>query len=433
MSKLKYLTPSFNFTRLRHQGKNSDYVYSVLILISLATMGFSLIASSPAEIYIGMVRIINEPDRLITDYIKVAGMGGAFFNSGIMMLIACLTLRVLHMPFTGISISCVFLFGGFSLFGKNPVNILPIIFGTVLYSLYKGESIKKYIYVGLLATTLSPIITELHIMARELGIVWDRIFPIVGGIAIGFVLPSLAAYTLRVHQGYNLYNVGFAAGLLGIVLASMLKSMGNDYESRFIWSSGNNLLLGCYIACLCLLLIIMGVVSGVRKPSDYWEITRHSGRAIADFIILDGVGRTLVNMGLVGLLIMGVILGLKGQLNGPTLGGIFSAIGFASFGKHVKNIIWPMLGVAIASCLSTFSLGDPYVLLAMIFSTGLAPVGGHFGWQWGIIAGMMHSWVVLNIGSIHGGLNLYNNGFSAGLVCLVLVPIIQSLGREKDE
>ena len=35
--------------------------------------------------------------------------------------------------------------------------------------------------------------------------------------------------------------------------------------------------------------------------------------------------------------------------------------------------------------------------------------------------------MVMNIGYLHGGLNLYNNGFSAGLVAAILYPIIDML------
>ena len=73
------------------------------------------------------------------------------------------------------------------------------------------------------------------------------------------------------------------------------------------------------------------------------------------------------------------------------------------------------------------------LLLAALFSTGLAPIAGHFGPFWGVAAGALHSSVVLNVGVLYGGLNLYNNGFSAGLVCIVLLPLIQALRREKED
>jgi len=37
---------------------------------------------------------------------------------------------------------------------------------------------------------------------------------------------------------------------------------------------------------------------------------------------------------------------------------------------------------------------------------------------------------VNNVGFLHGGLNLYNNGFAGGLVAMFLVPLIRVLSKE---
>jgi len=39
----------------------------------------------------------------------------------------------------------------------------------------------------------------------------------------------------------------------------------------------------------------------------------------------------------------------------------------------------------------------------------------------------VHSSVAQSVGQVHGGLVLYNNGFAAGLVAAILVPVILSL------
>ena len=59
-----------------------------------------------------------------------------------------------------------------------------------------------------------------------------------------------------------------------------------------------------------------------------------------------------------------------------------------------------------------------------LFGTTLAPIAGRFGWHWGIVAGFVHSSAALSVGPVHAGLNLYNNGFAAGIVASVLVPVI---------
>ena len=75
----------------------------------------------------------------------------------------------------------------------------------------------------------------------------------------------------------------------------------------------------------------------------------------------------------------------------------------------------------------------PGVLLATLFCTGLAPIAGQFGWYWGVTAGFLHMAIVQNTGVLHGGMNLYHNGFAAGLVCVLLIPVIEALKPEPKE
>ena len=419
---------------LRYQPEHSsDYVFTVLLLIACSMLLFGLAASPWRDIAWGMVEILTQPDGLITDYIGLACLGAAFCNAGMVMAASVLLLRFLKLPFTGMSVSCCFLMGGFALFGKNLVNVLPILLGVLLYAWYRRERFTRYVYIALFGTTLSPIVTEMGLMAQHWPTVPRLLFPVLVGALIGFVLPSIAAYTMRLHQGYNLYNVGFAAGLVGLVLVSVLRSFGNDFRARLVWSRGNNLILGLYLAVLFAALLLTGWFVNGKSFRGMKRLNRHSGRSVADFIVMDGFPITMVNMGLVGLFATGYVLAVGGDLNGPTIGGIFTIVGFGSFGKHLRNIVWVMLGVVISSYCMVWNLSDPSVLLAALFSTGLAPIAGHFGPFWGIVAGVLHSSVVLNVGVLYGGLNLYNNGFSAGLVCIVLLPRIQALRREKDD
>jgi len=41
-----------------------------------------------------------------------------------------------------------------------------------------------------------------------------------------------------------------------------------------------------------------------------------------------------------------------------------------------------------------------------------------------VIAGFLHVSVAMFVGDLNGGLNLYNNGFAAGLVAMFLLPVI---------
>ena len=132
-------------------------------------------------------------------------------------------------------------------------------------------------------------------------------------------------------------------------------------------------------------------------------------------------------MALAGMLGMAYILVVGGELNGPVIGAILTVVGFAAFGKHPRNIFPIMLGVFLGSLAKPWNVDDPSILLAALFGTTLAPIAGRFGWHWGVVAGFVHSSAALTVGPVHAGLNLYNNGFAAGIVAAVLVPVITAI------
>lgn len=101
--------------------------------------------------------------------------------------------------------------------------------------------------------------------------------------------------------------------------------------------------------------------------------------------------------------------------------------GFSSFGSHVKNCFPILIGIYIASILGTMhDMTETTMLVAAIFGTGLAPISGFYGGVYGVIAGFLHITLVHNLSTLHGGLNLYNSGFSTGFIAGILVPILEN-------
>lgn len=406
------------------------FIYATLLIFSISLILFGIISGEKSDLLPGFLRILYSQAGLITDSIAVGGIGAAFINAGVVTLLSVLLLKAIKLPFSGMSIACISLMAGFSLFGKDVFNVLPILLGGYLFSRAKREPFSRYAYVTLFGTCLSPVVTEMAAIGGENPVIQIVLMVTVGAF-IGFILPPISAYSLRLHQGYNLYNVGFAAGLIGLVLASILRSLGYRFETRLEWSSGNNTAVAIYLFLLFGTMILTGWVLNGKTFSGFARIFRHSGRAVADFIMLDGYPVVLINMGLLGSVGTLYVLLAGGALCGPTIGGIFAMCGFGAFGKHLRNIMPVMLGVIVSSFLMVWNLHDPSVLMAALFSTGLAPIAGQFGWAWGFLAGVIHASVVLNVTILHGGLNLYNNGFAAGLVCLVLLPLIETFRKDK--
>lgn len=401
----------------------SQTLYRGFVLLSVLMMGLCLTAGHPAALFEGFWKILTTQAGLITDSILIGGLGAAFFNAGLVLLYCTLLVRRLGVPFTGITAACLFLMAGFSLFGKDIFNIQPFLLGGWLYAKYKKEPFSKYIYTTLFGTTLSPAASEVYsIFSGGLALV----LMLLVGVCIGFILPPVAAWTVRVHQGYNLYNVGFAAGLIGLLFASVCKSFGYEFTTWLHWSEGNNRLLAPWLAGIFLAMAAVGI-KNCPSWKAYFRLRRHSGRLLTDFVVLDGLGPALINMGVMGLVGLVYLLAIGSWLNGPTIGGLFTICGFAAFGKHPWNCLPVMAGAALSSCIMVYDLQNPSMVLAALFCTGLAPIAGQFGWKWGMVAGMLHASVVMNVGFLQGWLNLYNNGFAAGLVCIVLVPLIEAV------
>ncbi len=411
------------------KSKFMDAKYLFLILFSASLIVFGLLFATPIEIYKGTIQILTQPDTLITDYIGVGGIGASFFNSGVLTLIFTFLLYKLKLKINGISIASIFLIAGFSLFGKNLFNVWFVIIGVFIYSKVQKDKFSKYIYIAIFGTAMAPIVTEI-IFSTTISKLISIPLGMAIGISIGFILPPISSFLLNVHQGFNLYNIGFASGVIGTIFVSLLKSYGFIPVPRFIWTEGNNEIFSIYLYLLFSLFIICGFLLNNKSFKNVKNITHYSGRLISDFVIMEGFPPTLINMGINGIIATTYILLVNGDLNGPTIGGIFTIVGFGAFGKHPKNIIPIFIGVLIGSVTKIWNINDPSILLAALFGTALAPIAGEFGWFYGIIAAIIHSSVVLNVGYLHGGLNLYNNGFSAGIVAAVLVPLIEAFRKD---
>lgn len=401
--------------------------YILLSMIPIYFMAVGLVLQPIDEILLGITRIFEEPDFLITDYFVIGGVGAAFLNAGVITLISIGILYVLGKEVSGHTITSICLMFGFSLFGKNLLNIWTILFGVFLYAKYHKTSLSRYIYIGYYGTSLSPIITQV-MQIEPMSPVLRFLLCLLMGTVIGFVLPPLATHVHYAHQGYSLYNVGFASGIIATVIVSVFKSFGFETQSRLIWSTGNN---GLFLGILLTLfggMILLGVL---RKGGEifalYRELLKTYGISGTDYLKEMGGAVTAFNMGVNGIFASLFVAAVSGDLNGPTIGSIFTIVGFSATGKHLRNITPIMVGVVVGSLTKEWDIYEPSPILALLLSTTLAPIAGEFGVIAGVIAGYLHSSVALNVGIVYGGMNLYNNGFAGGIVAIFMVPVLQSI------
>lgn len=399
------------------------------ILFLLAGILQNIIFEEHTELFLSYKDILLSPTILITDFLEIGSISAALINVGIVGLFNAFLIRKLDLKFNGVLIAAFFTVIGFSFFGKNIYNILPIYLGGYLFTKYQKIHFKDVVIVMMFGTALAPIISELS-FGDILEKPWSLIIALGTGIFIGFILVPLSSHMLKFHDGYNLYNIGFTAGIIGTVLTSVLRSFNNEIEAVYLVYEHNNPIIITLTILIFSLFVIIGIVVNPSALKNYRKIFKYNGRLVTDFSLLLGYGITFLNVGILGLFSTLLVLALGGVINGPVLAGIFTLAGFGAFGKHFRNILPVMIGVVLMALILGYDISSTGILIAVLFSTTLAPIAGKYGPVIGIIAGMSHMLLVTNVGIIHGGINLYNNGFSGGIVAGVLIPIVDAFKKE---
>ncbi|CDF59355.1 DUF1576 domain-containing protein [Thermobrachium celere] len=408
--------------------KNHYRLHYFFIFIFICFITFGFVHDGFLNVFEGLIKIIKEPDILITDYFEVGGIGATFVNAGLIGIINTIIFLILKAKPNGAIIAAIWTSVGFAMFGKNIVNIWPVMFGVWLYSKYKKESFLNYALIAIFSTNLSPTLIQFKGL-EILHPIFSTMLGVGISILLGFIFPPLAAYCLKFHQGYCLYNTGLTAGFIATVLVSNVRAFGGDIPKRLLWYNKNDVGVEFILMLVFLLMILFSLkISGKLKIDSIRELNKTSGKLVTDFTVLYGEEVALLNMGIMGIFYMIFIL-LISNLNGPTIGALFTIVGFAALGKHFNNTLPVVFGAAISSYLNVHSVTSPAVVLAMLFCTTLAPISGEFGVLWGVLAGFLHVSMSLSVGYLHGGINLYNNGFAGGLVAMFLIPLINAFER----
>jgi len=402
-----------------------------MLIVNTVFIAMAFLLDDPVEIYEGFIRIISSRSILVTDYFAVGGIGAAFINVAIVGLCSLTMLISSRIKPSGAIIMALWLTAGFAFFGKNVFNMIPLTIGVWLYAKYKKEPFSNYTLASLLVATLSPVVSEMSFLG-SLSLPVEILLGTIIGFAVGFIFPPISSHMVRAHSGYDLYSMGFAGGLIATIIAASAQSMGHVIVPATFTSYGNNIPLSIMLYSFSVVMILCGLFAGdddkfIKNPKEnfqnFLKFHKLSGRLITDFYFLYKYS-IYINMGLLCAIATTIVLLLGAQIAGIVMAAIFTIVGFAAFGKHILNISPILLGALLSAFLNIEPLTSPSNVAAVLFATALAPIAGQFGWVWGIVAGFLHVSVAMFVGTMNGGLNLYNNGFAAGLVAMFLVPVI---------
>lgn len=403
---------------------NRQYYY--LFGLSVMLMILAFVIESPQSLVSGMMTILVSPSQLFTDYMEIASVGSTLLNVAIMLGISIYSYKKLEIPLNGTVIGSLGMLAGFSFFGKNLFNSIPFMIGVWIYTKVTKQNYRNYVIVGLFGSALGPLISFLA-FSGVLPQGWSVLIAYALGIFIGFILPQLSTQFLGFHQGFSLYNVGFTAGIIGMVVLGFMNAFGIEVETRTLASTQSPLILYQLLIGFCVILIVTSFYLHFKKKEKYHFklLLKLSGRLPSDFVEMTNLATVTLNMSIIGFILLGYVLMNGGQLNGPIVGSIIGVMSFGAFGNQVKNTVPVLVGIMIGSYLTGVEPTSTSALIAAIFGTTLAPVSGYYGPFAGMIAGFVHITLVSHVVVMHGGLNLYNNGFAGGFVAAVLVPIFE--------
>lgn len=397
-----------------------------LLYLLFVSLTFVVICFNFGQLQQGITNLMFTRDALLTDYFVVANIPSALLNTTLVMTLVLSIKRYYNIEVNGFVLAAIMTVFGFSFFGKNFYNILPVLFGCFLYAKTMKKSFKNYYAFALFATGLAPLVT--------IGGIFGVVGWVVGvllGIGYGYIIIPLASHIIRFHSGYLLYNIGFSGGIIAMILTGFFRTLGFDVDVivRVNTSLTLHIFFLLFLYGVSLYFLAVGCRFGVPKWQDYQKILAQKGRAVTDFYRIAGSRLTYVNVGIMGLLLTTFAWILPIPLNGATTGAIMSVMGFSAFGKHPKNI-FPLILGAVSFLYFSQQTFSPSTVLTLIFVTGLAPIAGEFGFVFGLLAGALHFGLVQYTAEWQAGINLYNNGFAGGFVAGVLSSLGDSLLRK---
>ena len=405
------------------------------------------------DMFTGLWNIISQPSKISANYFAMGGFAATFLNMGLVCMLCLGLFIVFRGTPNNVSTLAVILTVGFCSWGINILNMWFSMFGVMIYGLVKREKMGGLVNAMLFSTGIAPLITELLIRyphAEVIGFNWLGLgLAVVVGFTIGFFLPAGLAHAPKVHLGFDLYSAALPIGMTAFLLNGVLyKTMGISLPQALSDLDKASMNVGSQsianIFCLTVFgLCVIGALLMGCKPKDYWNLLKDPN-LVTNFSSTYGNHVFLMNVGIYGLMILGYYNLIGANFNGITFGIIFCMLATCNSGTHPANV-WPiMLGYFVASVVFgwvapmlggtfAFKINAQAICVGLCYANGLSPIADKYGWRYGFVAAILHYLLVTSVPNMHGGFCLYNGGFTAALICMILVPELEKFFRTKEQ
>ena len=395
-----------------------------------------------AEMIPGLLRIIQNPTLSSTNAFSIGGYAATFLNMGLLGIICSVLYSIPGDKPNHEAVLVTLLTIGFGSWGIHILNIWPTMMGVVLYCIVKKEPLGNYTNLMMLTTGLAPFISEILVRYpydQVVSITLPRILlAFVVGIPAGFTIPAGLRNASNVHKGMTIYSAALPVGMAAFLMQSILyRVMGVTIPAAVsTLSVGSAVIVNTFCSILFASCIFAALLMGCR-PKDYCKLLLDPN-VVTNFSATYGNEVMLMNVGVFGFFILGYYNLIGAEFNGVTFGVIFCMLCTCNAGSHPANVFPIMLGYGLIAwifqVISPFAQGDftlyinaQSIVVGLCYANGLSLLSDKYGWFWGMVAAMLHYCMVTTTPLVHGGMCLYNGGFTTGLVCLLMLPTLEKI------
>lgn len=396
----------------------------------------------------GFWEILNQPSLASTSAFYIGGFSATFLNMGLLGMICTALYCIPGDKPNHEAVLVTILTIGFGSWGIHVLNIWPTMLGVVVYCLVRKRKIGDHTNLMMLTTGLVPFISEIMVRYPHPFVVGFSplrvILAFIIGICAGFTIPGGLKNAPKVHRGMTLYSAALPVGMAAFLMQSVLYQVMGVYVPNPVstLSVASSTIANTFCCILFGLLVAAAYLLGCG-PRDYWKLLS-SPEPVPNVAAKFGNAVFLMNVGIYGFFILGYYNLIGASFNGVTFGVIFCMLCTCNAGSHPGNV-WPiMLGYAVISKLfqiiSPMAYGEftqylnaQPIIVGLCYANGLSPMSDKYGWFWGMVAAMLHFCMVTTTPFLHGGMCLYNGGFTTALVCLLMIPTLERIVRPKLE
>ena len=433
--------------RMKHLSERS-FMKLFLFFFSFSFVVAAFFMPDRDQMLPGLWKILTNPTLSSTNFFYIGGFSATFLNMGLLGLICTLLYLIPGEKPAHVAVLGTMLTIGFGSWGIHILNAWPTMLGVVVYCLVKKKYIGDYTNIMMLSTGLAPFISEMLIRYP-----YDHVVPItprrllialIVGVLAGFTIPGGLKNAPKVHKGFTLYSAALPVGMTAFLMQSGLyKVMGIAIPSSVsTLAVGSQTIVNTFCLILFCAMVAIALLMGCR-PKDYWKLMSDP-EVVSNFSSTYGNAVMLMNVGLYGLFILGYYNLIGADFNGVTFGVIFCMLCTCNAGSHPLNVLPLMGGYIVMSSIFQFVspmvggeftqyLNAQAVVVGLCYANGLSPLSDKYGWFWGMLSAMLHYCMVTTTALIHGGMCLYNGGFTTCLVCLVMLPTLERMIDPKLE